>query len=283
MPNERLIRPAVVPALMMLVLTEPLKKLASEKKIVLVWLAWFTTGGTSTATALTMRSAPEPGLNVRSTEPFAFKRTNRLRFWLLKVVKSPPTRIRPSPLSPSEVTGPPLPPVPALKVASVEPLEFSRVMPFLVTPLNVTNAPPTRMVPSACTAIVVTVPSAPVPALKLASSVPSAFKRTSRFRLVTPLTCVKSPPRRILPSGCTAMARTAPTVPLPVRLNPPSTEPSGFRRMIPATTPLLKLANWPPTRICPLVCTASAKTVLSGPEPMLKLVSSNPLASSRAR
>ena len=253
-------------------------------KIAFVWNNWLTVGGTSTATALTMRSAPEPGLNVRSIAPVAFKRANRLRFWPLNVVKSPPTKILPSPLSASDVTGPPLPPVPALKVASVEPFKFNRVIPFLVNPLNVTNAPPTKIAPSGCTTIAVTRRSAPVPALKLASSEPSAFKRAIRLRLVTPLTAVKSPPIKILPSGCTAMAYTAPTVPLPLAaLNPPSTEPSAFRRTMPCTDAPLKLKNWPPTRICPLLCTVSAKTVLLGPAPMLKVWSSTPPAVSRAR
>jgi hypothetical protein len=66
-----------------------------------------------------------------------------------------------------------------------------------------TKAPPTKILPSACTAIEKRTPFAL--GLKAVSSVPSVFNRAMLLR-ATPKTVVKLPPIIILPSGCTAVA-----------------------------------------------------------------------------
>ena len=65
-----------------------------------------------------------------------------------------------------------------------------------------------------------------------------------------PFTLVNEPPIRIFPSGCNAMARTAPLGPMPAS-NVASTEPSTFRRAMRGWGEPLKVVKSPPMRIFP--------------------------------
>ena len=72
---------------------------------------------------------------------------------------------------------------------------------------SVVKNPPIRILPSRCTTMLSTVPSAF--GLKAASSAPFAFRRAIRF-LGFPWTVVNEPPMRILPSGCGTAVSTEP-------------------------------------------------------------------------
>ena len=95
------------------------------------------------------------------------------------------------------------------------PFAFSRPILLRVVvpvppPPSVVKAPPTKILPSACTARALTAPFAP--GLKLASIVPSGLSRPMKLRVVVPVPppprVVKNPATKILPSACTARAWT---------------------------------------------------------------------------
>ena len=67
-----------------------------------------------------------------------------------------------------------------------------------VCPPMLLKLPPTKILPSGCTAIEST--SLFAFGLKAVSSVPSAFRRAMRLR-ATPKTVLKLPPMSVLPSG----------------------------------------------------------------------------------
>ena len=147
-------------------------------------------------------------------------------------VKWPPTRIFPSGCTASANTESF---APGLKVVSSEPSALSRPMRLrgvvpVPPPPSVVKSPPTRILPSGCTASGKTVSFAP--GLKSASSEPSALSRPMRLRGVVPVppppSIVKSPPTRILPSGCSADART--TLSFAPGLKLVSSEPSALSR-----------------------------------------------------
>ena len=107
-----------------------------------------------------------------------------------------------------------MPFAPGLKVVSSEPSALSRPMRLRVVvpvppPPSVVKSPPTRILPSDCTAKALTRPFAP--GLKVVSSEPSALSRPMWLRVVVPVppppSVVKTPPTRIFPSGCTARRR----------------------------------------------------------------------------
>ena len=81
----------------------------------------------------------------------------------------------------------------------------SRAMRLRGCPPMLKKLPPTRILPSACTAIALTKLFAF--GLKAVSSVPSGFSRAMRLRLWPPM-LLKEPPTRILPSCCNAMGET---------------------------------------------------------------------------
>ena len=95
------------------------------------------------------------------------------------------------------------------------------------------------------------------------------------------LMVVKEPPSRTLPSGCSARPKTAPFAPVPGS-KVASSEPLTFRRAIDFRAVLLMVLNMPPSRILPSACNARARTIASAPVPGSKVVSSEPLVSSRA-
>ena len=92
-----------------------------------------------------------------------------------------------------------------LNVVSTVPSVSSRPREFCGLPPNEVKAPPTSIMPSACTAKQYTVLLAP--GLKAVSRLPSALTRPMRLRACPP-NVVKLPPSKILPSACTAKQDT---------------------------------------------------------------------------
>ena len=131
------------------------------------------------------------------------------------VVNQPPSRIFPSACTARELTQGDSPsgrlhPAPGLKLLSRLPSALSRAMFVRVCPPSVVKLPPTRILPSACTAREQT--PALAPGLKLVSRLPSALSRPMFVR-VCPPSVLKPPPTRIFPSACTARELTPPLAP----------------------------------------------------------------------
>ena len=145
--------------------------------------------------------APVPKLIVVSTEPSGLRRITRLAGNPLKEVKPPTSTSLPSVCTVTALTKSSKP-LPGSNVTSTEPAvtptPTRRVMRLRATPLKVVNPPPTMILPAASTASALTNAAAPVPGLKLLSSVPSALSRANRLR-ATPLNVVKSPPTNTCP------------------------------------------------------------------------------------
>ena len=150
------------------------------------------------------------GLNESAEPVVASSRAMRLRICPPMLLKLPPTKILPSACTAIERTvkfalgsNESAKPV----VASSRAMKFRGCPPMLFVPLKL---PPTKILPSACTAIDQTVAFAF--GLKAVSSVPSGFSRAMRLRVTAPPplgeSVVKSPPIKILPSGWTTTTRT---------------------------------------------------------------------------
>ena len=75
-------------------------------------------------------------------------------------------------------------PVPVIKLVSLEPSVFKRIILFSVIPLKEVNEPPKIILPSFCNAIVLGAILNPVPVIKLESFVPSRFKRIILFSVI---------------------------------------------------------------------------------------------------
>ena len=93
---------------------------------------------------------------------------------------------------------------------------------------------------------------------------------------MTPLALVNVPPTTILPSACTASARTAPSFAPPGGLNVVSKLPSAFKRAIRTRFVLFTTVNSPPITILPSGCTATANTGPFTPAPGLVSESTAP-------
>ena len=125
-----------------------------------------------------------------------------------------------------------------------------------MTPGDEVKAPPTKILPSDCSAMSITWLLTPDPILNPVSSVPSAFNLVMRF-CVTPLNVVNWPPTNILPSGCNAMASTVVLKPVPI-LKPVSRVPSVFNLVMRFCVTPLNVVKPPPTKIFPSGWTAMA-------------------------
>jgi hypothetical protein len=113
---------------------------------------------------------------------------------------------------------------------SMVPSEFRRIIVFDDDQLYAVNCPPTRILPSFCIVIVLTVLLNPPQISKEVSLVPSVFKRTILFEMLQ-LYVVNIPPTMILPSFCTAMVLT-PLLNRHQKLAVESIVPSAFKRAI---------------------------------------------------
>ena len=200
----------------------------------------------SGCTASPLTSLFAPGSKLMSIVPSEFRRPIWLRGkWPVppppRRVNSPPTTILPSActtilkivLSSEWV---PRPLAPGSKLMSTVPSGFSRAMQLRETvpeppPPQVVKFPPTKILPSGCSAIAEILSFAP--GLKAMSSVPSGFSRAMRLRTNVPVPppprVVKLPPTNIFPSACSArqvISALAPGLKLVSRV------PSGFTRPI---------------------------------------------------
>jgi hypothetical protein len=152
------------------------------------------------------------------------------------------------------------------KPVSSVPSAFTRAMRLRVVALaapfgwSVAKLPTSRIFPSACTAMQARLPltlgSKPV------SSVPSAFTRAMRLRVVglaAPFgwSVVSKPPNRILPSVCTATAFTPESA---LGSKPISSVPSALSRAILLRATPSTDVNLPTRIIFPSGCTAVAST-----------------------
>ena len=200
-----------------------------------------------TSSAATKAFAPLPKLIAGSVVPSARKRVMPERVTLLNRRKSPATKILPSICNFTASTVLSAPSRPFRNVASSAPVASNRARPRRVTPLTLVNEPPMSSRVSGWTTMELTPASIERLGLNVPSSVPSALRR-SRFVRATPLKEVKSPPRRIFPSACTARAYTVPSTPAP-GLKFKSTAPFVFSRTTPGRVMPLKVEKEPPARI----------------------------------
>ena len=117
-------------------------------------------------------------------------------------------------------------------------------------PFALVKAPPTKMLPSACTERALTSglldTGRSTAASKLLSTVPSGCN-LARPLLAVPFKLVKSPPTRIEPSGPKANAVTFPA-PLMLAMKLPSRVPSALRSAIPRCLTPPTAVKLPPTR-----------------------------------
>ncbi|GDY18902.1 hypothetical protein LBMAG56_02470 [Verrucomicrobiota bacterium] len=208
--------------------------------------AWITMSNTDPSTAA-------PGSNVASSVPFGFTRTMDRRLAPSNALNEPPSKLAPFACTAIANTIPSIPATGA-NVPSTVPSAFSRTMPLAATPLNVENAPPTRILdgPPPAPGTIATAssePSDPNPASKVTSTEPLAFKRAT-CRRVSPPAAVKSPTTTTLPSGCSAIAATVPFRPWPGS-NETSGNPVASSRATPLRGRPLIAANPPATKILP--------------------------------
>ena len=236
--------------------------------------------------ASTAPSDPVPALakNAVSWVPFALSLNMLPRVvpFHVPVEENPvPTRILPSACT-TTVRIKRADPVPVLVENAVSrvPSAFSRTILPTVVPFHVVNPPPTRILPSVCTATGWTPPPAPVPmlAMNAVSRVPSAFSRTI-LPTVAPFHVVKSPPTRILPSVWTVVALTVLFAPVPMlAMNAVSRVPFALSLTILPTVVPLNVVNVPPAKVLPSDCTATHSTALPAPLAMSYLVNSPSLS-----
>ena len=223
--------------------------------------------------ALTKSNAPNPAF------PPPTSRATRLRGVPLKLVNAPPIRMFPS-VCVRMVETTPSAPVPTLKVTSIVPSLFSRVIRLRGSPRTFANPPPSSTLPSDWTDSALTKSSTPMPGSKLESTEPSGLKRPMRLR-ATPFRLVKRPPTTGLFPAATltqVIPALAPTPGSKVL----STVPSAFSRaMLVRTTPSTEL-KLPTITMRPNWSVAMPRTGASAPEPGLKVASTEPSALSRA-
>ena len=223
--------------------------------------------------------APAPKLMLESTEPAEVSRTTREWLRPLTAVKPPPST---SLLSACTLTVLTKLFAETRNVALVRPVNATRAT---LVPVVETNCPPTtRLVtpPRTWTPTSETEPTGPLSsqlAAKVASTVPLVSTR-ARPGVLTPLTCVKLPPRIKLPSPGRTMVETGPLAEV---VKVASSVPFVPRRATKLWVTLLTVVKEPPITILPSGCKATASTGLFGPVPAEKLASKRPLVVSRAR
>ena len=159
------------------------------------------------ASASTNSLGPIPGLKLASSEPSRFSRIKFVCATPLVATNAPPTRILPSVCRSRAYTDPLAIRLPPPNVGSTVPSPFKRPIRLTRRPAMVANSPPMTTFPSGCNTRARTPPLGPVPVVKVGSSVPSAFSRATKLRLVW-LTTVNKPPSTTRPSFCTATAVT---------------------------------------------------------------------------
>ena len=135
------------------------------------------------------------------------------------------------------------------------------------------------MRPSGCTVMARTIPFAPVPTLKLASTAPLASRRARRERLV-PFTVRNAPPINVPPLKSTATANTVLSGPLPTWNDGSGAPPDVSRAIRIALLPFTDV-NAPPMTTEFDAPTATAHTAASGPRPGLNEASTVPSAFNR--